>query len=176
MTDEPLTPEEQQSHAVLPRELPPPADLENRVVAALARGGHVRPARPAPRRWLRAAAAIVLVAAGIVIGRMTGAPRQAGGNDFLLLLYGSATASGRTEQELVSEYSAWADSLRSDGRLVAAERLAPEARVLGGDLSAAAQPVGFFLIRADTRDAAMAVAESCPHLKYGGSVVVKTAQ
>jgi hypothetical protein len=32
---------------------------------------------------------------------------------------------------------------------------------------------GFFIIVADDEQAALAIAETCPHLKYGGRVVVR---
>ena len=177
MTDESLTPEEERALAALPREAPLPAGLEDRVVSALGRAGHLLVRRPARSRWwLQIAAALVLVGGGIAVGRVTAAPVAGNGPGFLLLLYGSASAPGRSESDFVAEYSAWAASLRAERRLVAAERLAPESQVLGNAIPGGAQPVGFFLIRADTDESAIAAARSCPHLKYGGTVVVKSVE
>jgi hypothetical protein len=36
-----------------------------------------------------------------------------------------------------------------------------------------AGPVGFFLIRAESFEAAAATAAECPHVKYGGTVVIR---
>jgi hypothetical protein len=181
MQDEPLTPEERAALAALPRDVTPQAQLEDRVVAGLHRAGLLRAAGRGPvgrsRLLMRLAAALALVAGGIVFGRWTMAPAEpAGGRSFLLLLYGDAVRSGTSEQALVAEYGAWADGLRQRQQLIAAERLQPATRVIG-NASAATQfaPVGFFLIRADSFESAAATAADCPHARYGGTVVVRPA-
>jgi hypothetical protein len=172
MPDDSLSPEERAALDRLPRAAAPPPHLEDRVVAALHRAGRLRPRRARPA-WLRLAAAIALVSGGLVLGRLTmpTAPAPAD-SAYLLLLYGGDAPIG-AEPGRVAEYAAWAGTLRQRQQLIVAERLTPDARVLGQPTPGGAGPVGFFLIRADTLDAAAATAASCPHLKYGGTVVVR---
>jgi hypothetical protein len=180
MQDEPLTPDERAALNQLPREAPPPASLEERVVAGLHRAGLFRAS--GSRSWMRVlgrtAAALALVAGGVVLGRWTTAPpdSRGDGRSFLLLLYGDAVRSGKSEQALVAEYSAWADGLRRRRQLIAAERLQPAARVVGNPGAGAPfAPVGFFLIRADSFESAAETAADCPHARHGGTVVVRPA-
>lgn len=180
MQDDPLTPEERAAIAKLPHDLTPPAHLEDRVVADLHRDGLLRAGRRSAAWWrtpVRVAAAIALVVGGVMFGRWSTSPAEpASGRSFLLLLYGDTVRSGKTEQALVAEYGAWADGLRQRQQLIAAERLQPVVRVVG-DASVGTQiaPVGFFLIRADSFEAAAATAADCPHARYGGTVVVRPA-
>ncbi len=178
MQDEPLTPEEQAALAALRREASPPPHLEDRVVAGLRDAGALRldgSGSTLWRRWLlRAVAAVVLLASGVVLGRATMGPSSSPGSaSYLLLLYGDASLSGKSEQLLYAEYAAWADGLRNRRQLIAAERLRPEARVVGDPTATRTPPVGFFLIHAESFEAAAATAAACPHIKYGGTIVVR---
>jgi len=175
MQDEPLTPHEQADFDRLPREMTPPAALEDRVVAALARTGSIRSHRPA---WLLpVAAGFLLLMAGFGAGRLVPTIGSVPPTErYLLLLYGADAASASEEQVRVAEYRAWASVQQQAGRLLVAEKLSDEARVFGPGASAPASgrgPAGFFLIRASTPEEAAAVAASCPHLSYGGTVVVR---
>jgi hypothetical protein len=99
---------------------------------------------------------------------------------FLLLLYDSAdsakTPNAELRPKIVAEYSAWARSLATEGRLVAAEELADTApEWLGGSVRTVdgARVGGFFLIRARDLSEARQIAARCPHLKYGGRIELR---
>jgi hypothetical protein len=47
-----------------------------------------------------------------------------------------------------------------------------EQRTLGGPVGDQV-PTGYFIIRADDWDAALAIARGCPHLRHGGVVAVR---
>lgn len=159
-----------------------PEYLENRVVAALRAEGTLA---PAPSRWpvrrLALAAAVLLAAtawSAFALGRASAVAAGAG-DKYLLLLYGADSASPAEEASRVAEYSAWAGKLAAEKRLDAAERLGPAARVAGpalAGLAAAPQPLGFFVVRAASFDEASAIAVDCPHVKHGGSVVVRKVE
>lgn len=105
---------------------------------------------------------------------------------FALLLYGSSDDSA-THAARAAEYSAWATATHSAGRIIGGEALGtPLAAVtvksvgLGMDSIIvdenplnATDFVGYFLVQARDRDAAVTLASNCPHLKYGGRVVVR---
>ena len=158
-----------------------PSGLEDRVVAALRADGALAP----PRRWsaprLAAAAAAVLIATAwgaFALGRSS-AGAAGPGDKYLLLLYGAESTSAADETARFAEYSAWAGRLAAEKRLDAAERLGPSARLAGPGmpgLDAAPPPLGFFVVRAPSFDEASALAAECPHVKHGGSVVVRKVE
>jgi hypothetical protein len=169
--DDELTPEEQAALRALPREADPPAALEERVVASLRDRGLVAPRRPRRGIVWQSAAAVALFAAGLGAGRLTTTrPTQPEGPVFLLLLYAGPTAGD--EAARAREYGAWAASLRREGRLLGAERLGSDHRVLGAG-EAAPPPRGYFLYHATGMEEALEIARTCPHLRHGGQVSVQ---
>lgn len=160
--------------AELPREIAPPPALKGRVQGALASRGLLRATPSSARRWLAAAAALVMFAAGVAVGMSAGtADRAPDGPRFALLLYEPpGFDTSRTHDELAAEYGAWAGSLAD--RFVAGDALG-EQRVIGGgsEATGAATPTGYFILRAADWDAAMAIASQCPHLRHGGVVAVR---
>jgi hypothetical protein len=175
----------------LPREIPPPADLEDRTVAVLYQQGLLHPtplekggASPGLRQrvpgaagaWRRIAAAILMFAAGAWFGAAWDTPAgspEPGTPRFLLLLEGASTVSATDESRVFEEYRAWAGQLRRGGRFVSGERLgAASVAVPAGN--ADLDPIqGYFVVSAsDLRDA-VAVAESSPHVARGGLVRVR---
>lgn len=159
------------------QELPP--GLEDRVVAALRVEGALAP--KGTSRWPAIAAAVLFVmtiAGAFALGRSS-AESTLSGDKYLLLLYGGQTASAAEETARVAEYSAWAGQLASERRLDAAERLGETARTAGlglPALDAAPPPLGFFLVRARSFDEASAIASDCPHVRHGGTVVVRKVE
>jgi len=159
----------------------PPAGLEDRVVATLRdRGllrGAVAPRRSWAPRWVgpvAIAASLLLFVGGFVLGRRPAPHPAAGLPQYTLLLYEGPgfNAAGVEDTQLVREYSSWAKELAGRGRLVAGEKLSIQRWTLGAD-SAAPGPAGFFVIAARDEREALAIARSCPHLRYGGTVSVR---
>lgn len=122
----------------------------------------------------------------------TPAPSQAATapERFLLLLYEDdayRAATTPTERHArVAEYSAWAGEVHAEGTIIDGEELAPpgESRMLDGRgdtvVESGGAPVGptgtlagYFVIEATDAAAAVATARTMPHLKYGGTVVVR---
>ena len=188
--DENWTDGEPRALKELPRELSPGPELEERIVAALARRGLVAPSspfrRPAARgaRALAAlAAGILLVAAGVWIGRAlpvrsAHAAAEASPRFVLFLLRGAESDRAEDESARVAEYRAWAREIAASGRAVAGEKLDDRAERVGAPDEAPAAPPGeeirgYFVISAPSLDDAIAVARGCPHLKHGGRIVVR---
>ena len=184
-----LSPQEREALAALPREAAPPPALEEATVRALAARGRLR--RPPRRRptpaelGLALAASALLFLGGLAVGRRAESPPPApAGPQFALLLYEGPeyrhAASGE-EAERVREYSAWAGLRAERGELVAGEKLREEPDlVIGADGTVttpapAAGPrlAGFFIVRAADRASALEIARSCPHVRYGGSIVLR---
>jgi hypothetical protein len=161
----------------LPREIAPPPELEARIVSALREQALLKARRTVP--WLQATAAIVVFAGGMLIGRtMPARPATsaaiAGGPRFLFMLTDApAVVDDRLRAE---EYRQWAIDQQSAGRQITGERLADTGVgvVSGGSAPIAAPEVqGFFIVSASSIDDAVAVARSSPHVRAGGTIIVR---
>jgi len=182
MTDEDIT----RALAAAREDRTPPPELEAATVAALRSRGLV-----GGRRWTRRGATLVKIAAlaaavliGVWIGQMRSSRPAPSGSRFVLLLYLGAEyqatdAAGDRARE--AEYGAWIRSLARAGHATMGEKLAwggielrpnrPPVELTPVQTPDAAR--GFFIIVAADEQAALAIAETCPHLKYGGRVVVR---
>ena len=101
------------------------------------------------------------------------------GRRFVLLLLEPADAPlpAAEEASRVVEYGNWAGELARDDMLDAGEKLAWDGQVVGGSDVPVAAPLervtGFFIVRADSLDQALALARECPHALHGGRVEVR---
>jgi hypothetical protein len=187
--DDDLTPDEREALGRLPRESAPPPALEDATVAALARRRLLRRAhRTLPiRPWLAIAASLLLVLGGLAIGRLGLTPQSAedGSPRFALFLYEGPEYDQPAPEAMaqrVREYAAWATEKRENGVVEGGEKLRDD-----GDLAiepdgrtgeAAAVPgasrlAGYFVVQAVDRRAAAEIARTCPHVRYGGRIVIR---
>jgi len=188
-SDDELTPEERDAIARLPREADPPAGLEQATVAALAARGLLRRPRRRFDVALALAASVLLFIGGLALGRFGGgiapAPPADGRPRFALFLYEGPEydqpAPGAMD-ERVEEYVAWAREERANGAVEGGEKLKDGDDVaIEPDGSAGAVPsppgeprlAGYFLIRAADQRTALEIARSCPHVRYGGRIVLR---
>lgn len=166
--------------APLADEAPADPAAEARTVDALRLQGHFK-GKGVVRKGFLLAAAVILLVAGAWLGRqLAPEPADATGKKFALLLIEDSTYHGEADvgiDSIVSEYSAWAGTLRKSGQLVLGEALSANQLTLGpvtAETSREANQItGFFIITATDQDAAIALAKTCPHLRYGGGIVVR---
>jgi hypothetical protein len=108
---------------------------------------------------------------------------------FMLLLFDNpadyADLTPAQMQQVVKEYGEWAGSMGKKGTLVGGEKLADEggkvlkkkgagAAVTDGPFAESKEVLGgYFLIEAPSYDAAVEVAKSCPHMKYGACTHIR---
>jgi hypothetical protein len=130
------------------------------------------------------AAALALFALGFAIG---GRPVPTGPPDtrpqFVLLLYQKESLPITDTAAQVQEYVAWAHALRKAGGMALGEELADSAQLLTAEQASATRVavpvegpgalVGFFIVRAGDADEAGRIARTNPHLRYGGSIVIR---
>ena len=182
MDNEPDTPLPEDA-ANLRKKPVPPATLEPRVVAALRADGLIRsgsvwslPAGPA-----KIAASLLIFVAGAIAGHYlplesAGTPQSTPARPrYLLLLAGDVTPAADGSSR-AAEYGEWARSLSARGIAVSGDELTSHAEIVTNarvatfpDLSSVG---GYFIIEAADDGAAAALAHTCPHVKYGGSVIV----
>jgi hypothetical protein len=100
----------------------------------------------------------------------------------MLLLYAGGTPVAGTPDTRRREYADWARGIASRGVAISGEELADEAREVGVATSDASSPVapasgplprGYFVVSVPDLDSAQRIAATCPHLRYGGRIVVK---
>ena len=189
----------------------PPPGLEDRVVDTLQRRGLLRKGRAKrwARAALALAASLILFSGGFAVGfrlsphsgsnvsknsgeaseNLVEAPK----NRYVLFLYGGDDPGSRAhvgrqngrpseEQARISEYSAWARSLRESGVLISGEKLNDAEEILGSPIQTAggAAPSfgpsalgGYFIIAASDAAQARAIASTCPHLRHKGLIVIR---
>jgi hypothetical protein len=156
--------------STLEPDVEPPAVVEERILRRLKADGSIRRSPEWGRPLAAAAVLIAAFAAGWMTARVD-QRRSPEGDRYVLLLYGEVNAP---EAELVAEYGAWARSARAGGRQLTGERLDSQAIVLGGgEADAPAQVHGYFVFTAASPADARTTAESHPHLRRGGRVVLR---
>jgi hypothetical protein len=163
----------------LPREVTPPRDLEAKTVQSLHRARLLHRRSPLTP-WLLAASLVVAAFSGGLFTGRRSSP-MAPSPTYALLLYGGSTeGDSAAHVSRAAEYGAWAGARHADGVVIGGEALgdggtliATPDSTLTGAADAVDVPVGFFLVRAASVDAATRLARECPHLKYGGRIVVR---
>ena len=158
------------------REIAPPAALRHRIENDLRRQGLVASRRPdLARRAAMILLPVVAFAAGWVL-RPAGGPAHSHDDRparFILLLYGG---SDSPTDDGVREYGDWARRLAASGIEVSGEKLADDTELLvGAPLDAAGRGNlrGFFIVQASDVQRAQQLAVSHPHVKRGGTIVVR---
>jgi hypothetical protein len=183
MNNDELTPDEYESLRRARVDAVPPRELEDVTVAALRERGLVRPSKRsrslAAAAWLTAvAAALVALVTWTILHRSTASSVPAGPR-YVLLLYAGTDPIAGTPDARRREYSEWARDVASRGVAISGEELSEEARQIDSPGTGASAPAtgplprGFFLVGAPDLESAQRIASTCPHLRYGGRIVVK---
>ena len=165
----------------LPKEVTPDASLEQRTITALRARSLLRSPRRSwrvrPGGWLVAAGIVVMAfVSGFAAGRAGTEPARREAS-FALMLYGSVGGDSAQQQVRAAEYGRWARTPHQYGRVVGGEALGDHVSAAGVAAGGATDDlVGFFLVQARDREAATRLAAECPHVKYGGRVVVREIQ
>jgi len=181
MTDDDLTAEERDRLRRARIDPAPPRALEDRTVEALRQRGLLRRSRhPLMAVAWPAAAALVLAAGAmwLVMQRSSSSSAAiAPGPRFVLLLYAGSDPVTGTADERRREYAQWARDIASRGVPISGEELSEDAHEVppAADATPASAPLprGFFIVQAPDLASAERLASTCPHLRYGGRIVVK---
>ncbi|MGQ0590529.1 MAG: hypothetical protein ACT4N8_13550 [Sphingosinicella sp.] len=145
--------------------------MEERIVVALRREGLIAP--PKRRRWVSGVAAAAALIACLAVGAMLIRSGTGGRPEalYLLALHSGDTYAPAAPGVRASEYGQWARG-RSEAVVDGAE-LSGHPLILGSASGAKSPVSGYFIIRAATAEEAEAIARTVPHLRYGGTVVVR---
>ena len=148
--------------------MPPPAELESRVIASLQKRGQLpSDDRRLMSRFLQIAAAIVLFAGGFATAMLANQPPAEDTRPrYALMLYDG----DRPGVDDVAEMREWVIDLRERGHFVDGEKL--DDMPIAGDPGLAA-PAGFIIVSANSAEEAVAISRTMPHLRNGGRVIIR---
>lgn len=172
---------------------PPSAKLEDRVVDELKARQLIKSktegaANMKMQYAINAAIAVVAVVIGLVLGQHFDAEpertAEGTGHQYVMLLYEDETYDAPTPgkmEERIGEYSQWAREVAATGKYVTGKKLTDDSLLLlpdgtRSDMTPAAEQgvlEGYFIITAGDMEEAASIAESCPHLRYGGAVSLR---
>jgi hypothetical protein len=185
MTDDPLNDQDARLADALSRlhpEVEPPPAVEDRLVGALRARGDIT-ARSRFPRWVVVAGIAAAAALAILLLRRPAATESAEPQFLLLIAEDSRympPVDSTDARSRVAEYTEWAGRLAGAGKLVSAGELAysgVDVRAEGNSPSVidprSGAVSGYFLVRAESQAQAEQLAADSPHLKYGGTVVVR---
>ncbi len=136
---------------------------------------------PSPRRTifsnvLRAAAVVLLLITGYIIGRFSVQPGEIPEYNYMLVLHESSEFNPGSPEAMFSEYSQWMQSIAEKGIEIDGQELMPQSMLMtpDGNIEKPEQTVGgYFILEASTLEAVEEIAASSPHLKYGGTIEIK---
>jgi hypothetical protein len=99
------------------------------------------------------------------------------GSTYLLLVRGQVP-NVMDATDVVEEYAAWAESLERDGRLVEGRKLMDEpgrwvSRPEAREIRKRSDVSGYFLIGASSYEDVIQLAQSSPHVQYGGTFEIR---
>jgi hypothetical protein len=148
-----------------------PDELEDRVVAALRAEALIAPQRrPFIVGGLAGAAALLVLAAA---GLFLLPPRMADpeGELYMLALHSGPSYRRGAEGARAAEYGRWAR--RHPAAILDGAELGPAAAVLGPPADRGSTLSGYFVVRVREPAEAVAIARTMPHLRYGGTIVIR---
>ena len=106
--------------------------------------------------------------------------------EYMLLFRGNDWAKGLSPEEMqriASEWMAWFERLIAQGKAIAGNPLEPQGRIVSGrngrvvadgPFAESKEAIGgYFLLRVDSLDEAVAIAQDCPGLPYGAKIEVR---
>jgi hypothetical protein len=165
----------------------PPPHLFTKITEVMKNEGHLRSPKPllnlTPGGVLTALAfAAGLICLGFFVGKTQPAEQQqvaaSGKAKFVLLVHNDDTPAEDPMQQ-VKEYGDWLAGISAE-RFANGEHLHPNGWVLtkNGSESKTEFPGrnevgGYFLFEADSDEEAVKIAQTCPHLKYNGTLELR---
>ena len=163
----------------------PPVDLEKRVIAKLTEQGEInKTARPIS--WMKSIAAALALLISSLLAFYAGkySVLLSGQSDsaiayMLLLKEDDGYISGDAEERF-SEYALWMIGTADKGVSIDGQELSPESALVesGNKITHLSENqtdrvTGYFIIKTPSLDQAIDIANSCPHVKYGGKIDIK---
>jgi len=105
--------------------------------------------------------------------------------EYLLLFRNEKMDQAPSEEQMkmvLQQWQSWISGIAKEGKFSGTNRLLPEGKTLkpnnvitdGPYLEAKEMVGGYLIVKAGSLDDAVKLAQSCPHLLYGGKVEVRT--
>ncbi|MEQ8242030.1 hypothetical protein [Fulvivirga sp.] len=152
----------------------PPIEMEEETISKLKAEGLIQSQNK--MIWVyRVAAAIAFFILGYSVFPYLNSNESPAYN-YMLVLYEDANFKPGPPEEMFDEYSHWMQSIYQNGMAIDGQEMKTSSLLLEGKevSNAAAKTVGgYFVLYASSQEEAVKVAQSSPHLKYGGTIEVK---
>ncbi len=164
----------------LVREMMPPANLEDRVVDRLKSEGMIKGDRSRYLTYLvGVAASLLLFFLGALTGRQS-VPQIDANQGYLLLLHQDDGYVLGDIREMEEAYSGWQPEIEGVAVFTSSQELQSSqvwvdysGKEESDEKGGSSLISGFYMIEAPSMEAAVAIARTNPHLKYGGSIELR---
>ena len=152
----------------------PPREMEEETIEKLKSEGLIQPQNRLI--WFyRVAAAIVFFVLGYTLSPYLNRNEDPGYN-YMLVLYEDSNFKPGPPEEMFDEYSHWMQSIYQSGMAIDGQEMKrPSLFLEGAEVKneASKRVGGYFVLSANSEQEAIRIAQSSPHLKYGGTIEVK---
>ncbi|OJJ15913.1 hypothetical protein BKI52_36965 [marine bacterium AO1-C] len=157
---------------------PLPDHLENKIVESLKQKELIKPSRirTIPRWTMGVAASVIFFLLGFYVNASLTTSTEGYLTEFnymLLLHENDQFVAGNPEQRF-QEYAQWMGGIYEKGLKIDGQELARKGTDIQSIISNKSHfTTGYFLLKAPNLKEAQAIAQSCPHVKYGGQIEIK---
>ncbi|MTI41250.1 YciI family protein [Fulvivirga lutimaris] len=152
----------------------PPIEMEEETISKLKSEGLIQSHNK--MIWVyRVAAALAFFVLGYAVFPYLNSSEEPDYN-YMLVLYQDTNFNPGPPEEMFDEYSHWMQSIYQNGMAIDGQEMKQPSLLLdGADVSNNATRTvgGYFVLSASSQDEAVKIAQSSPHLKYGGTIEVK---
>uniref|UniRef100_UPI00404AE318 YciI family protein n=1 Tax=Fulvivirga sp. TaxID=1931237 RepID=UPI00404AE318 len=152
----------------------PPIEMEEETISKLKAEGLIQSQNK--MIWVyRVAAAIAFFILGYSVFPYLNSNESPAYN-YMLVLYEDANFKPGPPEEMFDEYSHWMQGIYQNGMAIDGQEMKPASLLLdGADIrnNATKTVGGYFVLSASSQEEAVKIAQSSPHLKYGGTIEVK---
>lgn len=152
----------------------PPKEMEEETILKLKNEGLIQ--SQSKMIWVyRVAAAMAFFALGYSVFPYLNSNESPSYN-YMLVLYEDANFKPGAPEDMFDEYSHWMQSIYQSGMAIDGQEMKPSSLLLEGTEvknEASKRVGGYFVLSANSEQEAIRIAQSSPHLKYGGTIEVK---
>jgi|GEM_PF-1286002 len=186
MREDKLSDAERRLFDSLEKELQPPGSLEGKIVSQLY-GEELIQNNKLKKRYMRTilaiAAAVLIFIGGIYVERESSVSPVSINPErgYMLILYEDQNFRAGDPATMAKEYGQWMQNTFARGVKITGQELDQRATVVGnGGQVTRMEPcnegkiTGYFILEASSLEDALVVAKDNPHIKYGGTIAVKS--
>ncbi len=181
MNEEPLSNREKSLYEQLSKEAQPPKELEQKIIKNLHHEGLLdRKPRRNTLPWAVSIAASIAFIAGIFFEKINSkeAIQINPEKGYMLILHQDDNFHPNDPTEMFEEYSRWTNKTKEAGFKITGQELKNKTIIVDKDgvslINTSQITSGYFILEAASIEQALGIAKENPHVKYGGTIEVKS--